>query len=225
MRQVVPRNVCAIIRRACLTTKPGYSRIAAGMWRTFIQRSARHRRYSISSASRCALRVTADVPSYSSTRVLTISPRSRKSLRHRRARIRRRVLDVRPVHVLAARRPGWRRWPLRVSSGFPTMSPPTTNMPWRCSTSIAAIVVFCRAASLPRRRVLGRRLQKREVVFEDVLDAEEHVAEAGPAHQRRQRLAVLRDRRPSSPARGSGCRRGRRRRWRGTAPRSAARRS
>ena len=36
-------------------------------------------------------------------------------------------------------------------------------------------------------RVLRPRLQKREVVVEDVLDAEEHVAESGAPHQRRQR--------------------------------------
>ena len=50
---------------------------------------------------RCALRVTAVVPSYSSTREFTTSPRSTKSRGHWRAGIRRRVLNVRPVHVSA----------------------------------------------------------------------------------------------------------------------------
>ena len=50
------------------------------------------------------VRTTAVVPSYSSTSSLTIRPRSRKSSRHRRARIRRRVLDVRPVDVPARER-------------------------------------------------------------------------------------------------------------------------
>ena len=43
--------------------------------------------------------------------------------------------------------------------------------------------------------VLGRRAQEREILVEDVLDAEEDVAEAGAAHERRERGAVARDRR------------------------------
>ena len=43
-----------------------------------------------------------------------------------------------------------------------------------------------RAAALALR-VLGGRAQEVEVVVQDVLDAEEHVAEAGLPHQRRQR--------------------------------------
>ena len=100
-RHVVPRKVCAIMRRPFLNTKPGWSRSAVGMCRTFIQRSAFQRRNSISSASRCALRVTADVPSYSSTRVVHDEPTLAKVTCHRRSGIRRRMLNVGPVHVLS----------------------------------------------------------------------------------------------------------------------------
>ena len=81
------------------------------MWRTFIQRSARQRMNSISSASRCAVRTTAVVPSYSSRRSLTTRPRSTKSRVIGVRGIRRRMLDVGPVHVLAGERRGWRRSP------------------------------------------------------------------------------------------------------------------
>ena len=43
------------------------------------------------------------------------------------------------------------------------------------------------ALALLMPAVLRARLQKREVLVEHVLDAEKHVAEAGPPHQRRQR--------------------------------------
>ena len=49
-RSVVPANVCVSICRACRSTNPGLCANAAGMCRTFIQRSARQRRNSISSA-------------------------------------------------------------------------------------------------------------------------------------------------------------------------------
>ena len=52
---------------------------------------------------------------------------------------------------------------------------------------------MARSVALPTRaaafalRVLRRGPQEREVLIEHVLDAEEDVAEAGRAHQRRQR--------------------------------------
>ena len=52
-------------------------------------------------------------------------------------------------------------------------------------------------------RVLRARLEEREILVEHVLDAEEHVAESGAPHQRRQRRAVLGDAAPSSPGRCS----------------------
>ena len=39
-------------------------------------------------------------------------------------------------------------------------------------------------------RVLGRRLEEGEIVLEHVLDAEEHVLEAGALHQRREAFAM-----------------------------------
>ena len=50
-----------------------------------------------------------------------------------------------------------------------------------------------RAKSRLMPAVLRSRFQKREVLVEDVLDAEKHVAESRLAHQRRQRLPVRRD--------------------------------
>ena len=60
---VVPANVWASILTLWRRTKPGLCANAAGMCRTFIQRSARQRRNSISSAWTCSLRTTAVVPS------------------------------------------------------------------------------------------------------------------------------------------------------------------
>ena len=59
---------------------------------------------------------------------------------------------------------------------------------------------MARSVALPTVRpssrcgVLGRRAQEREVVVEHVLDAEEHVAEAGAPHQRGQLVAAGGDR-------------------------------
>jgi hypothetical protein len=64
---------------ACRSTKAGLCRSVGQKWRSFIQRSARQRMNSISSAVRCSLRTTAVVPSYSSTRSLTTRPRATKS--------------------------------------------------------------------------------------------------------------------------------------------------
>ena len=51
--------------------------------------------------------------------------------------------------------------------------------------------------------VLGARLEKRQVLLEDVLDPEEHVPEAGAPHQRGQRSPCGGDRRRHRPARGN----------------------
>ena len=82
-------------------TKLGSCRSAAGMCRTFIQRSAFQRRNSISSAARCSVRTTAVVPSYSSSRSIHDQSLLAEVFRHGRARIRRGMLNVRPVHVAA----------------------------------------------------------------------------------------------------------------------------
>ena len=87
------------------------------------------------------------------------------------------------------------------------MMPPTTYMPARCSASMARERRVAGAPAALALRVLGRRaLQEREVLVEHVLDPEEHVAEPGLPHQRRQRLAVIRRSTRSSPGRCSGCR-------------------
>jgi hypothetical protein len=98
------------------------------MCRTFIQRSAFQRMNSMSSAARCALRVTAVVPSYSSTRLIDDEAALDEITRHRRARIRRRMLDVRPVDVLPREREVGVDRLARVV-GLPTINPPTTSMP------------------------------------------------------------------------------------------------
>ena len=55
---------------------------------------------------------------------------------------------------------------------------------------------MARSVALPVLRpvfaklVLGGRLQECKIIFQNVLDPEEHVAESSLAHQRRQRLAV-----------------------------------
>ena len=55
-----------------------------------------------------------------------------------------------------------------------------------------SVALPTRAAASRAARSWPRALQEAEVVVEDVLDAEEDVAEAGLAHQRRQRRAVRR---------------------------------
>ena len=60
---------------------------------------------------------------------------------------------------------------------------------------MASIVALPDGPAVFAPRVLGARLEEREIVVEHVLDAEEHVAESGAAHQRRQRRAVLGERR------------------------------
>ena len=84
----------------------------------------------------------------------------------------------------------------RVSPGLPTIRPADDEHvvvvqvldggERRVAGAPAALLVL---------RVLGRRLEEAEVVLEHVLDPEEHVAEAGLTHQRRQRRAVVGDRR------------------------------
>src|SRR3954462_3191070 len=90
----------------------------------------------------------------------------------------------------------------RVSSGLPTISPPTTNMPLRGRGSIASMLALpvrgapFRPACLARavaRRFLGARPQERQGGVDDVLDAEEDVAKPGAPHQRREPCPVLGD--------------------------------
>jgi len=114
--------------------------------------------------------------------------------RHRRARVRRRMLDVGPIHVFPGEREvggdGTGRV-VRVADDQPAddQHPVTVQDVDRRHRRVAD------PASVLARAVLRARLEERQVVVEDVLDAEEHVAEAGPPHQGRQFLAVRGDRR------------------------------
>ena len=99
-RSVLPAKVCDSISSECRRTNSGLCRNAAGMCFTFIQRSARQRRNSISSADTCSLRTTAVVPYSATTSSIDDQAAIAEVSRHRRSRIRRRMLDVRPVDVL-----------------------------------------------------------------------------------------------------------------------------
>ena len=161
----------------------------------------------MSSAARCSVRTTAVVPSYSSTRSLTMRPRRRKSS----------VIGV-PGYGVGCWMYGQSTYRFanarlasidaRVSSGLPTMMPPTT----REAGAVERVDrLDRRVADLPSAfalRVLRRRAQEREVFVEDVLDAEEDVAKARLPHQRRQRARRGSRSTRSSPARCSGCRSG-----------------
>ena len=83
----------------------------------------------------------------------------------------------------------------RVSSGLPTISPPTTKSPCRCRCPIAAIDALPTVRPSARCAFLADALRKARSVGQHVLDAEEHVAEPGAPHQRRERGAVLGERR------------------------------
>ena len=143
-RRRAPRRPSKGVREHPAAVPQHEQRIVAerrAMWRTFIHRSARHRMNSISSASRCALRVTAVVPSYSSTRRLTIKSRSRNS----------RVIGVPGYGVgcwmygqstCARANDRFAATDSRVSSGLPTISPPTTSIPCLCRMAIASSVAF-----------------------------------------------------------------------------------
>ena len=161
------------------------------MCRTFIQRSALHRMNSISSGSTCGVRMTAVVPSYSSTRGLAMRLRATKSS----------VIGV-PGYGVGC-------WMYGQSTYFRANARLAVNR-------LAAIVgrandepaddehavtpeqvdrghrrVGALALLLPA--VLRPGLQERQVLVEHVLDAEKHVAESGPAHERREHLAVGRN--------------------------------
>ena len=169
------------------------------MCRTFIQRSAFHRMNSISSASRCALRVTAVVPSYSSTRVIDDrDPRSTKS----------RVIGV-PGYGVGCWMYGQSTY-CRANARFAAIDSRRVVGVADDQAADDEHAVAVQDVDRVERRVavappvlvpavLRARLQEREILVEDVLDAEEHVAESGLPHQRRQRRRRARRSAPSSP--------------------------
>ena len=59
---------------------------------------------------------------------------------------------------------------------------------------MALVVALPTDAPALAPRVLGAGLEERQILVEDVLDAEEHVAEPRLAHQRRERVAARGDR-------------------------------
>src|SRR5688572_15350888 len=85
-----------------------------------------------------------------------------------------------------------------VSSGLPTMRPPTISRPCRCSTSMASSVAFVRPSPAVLRLFFAPALRKLEILFQHVLDPEKHVAEAGLLHERREGGAVTGKRRRHS---------------------------
>ena len=149
---------------------------------------------SISSDDRCALRVTAVVPSYSSTRWIDDQAALDEVLRHRRSGIRRRMLDVRPVDVPRANS-RLAAIDSRVIVGV------ADNQAADDEHAVAVEDVDGGDRGVRRGRpsccrlFFGLRLQERQVLVEDVLDAEEHIAETGLAHQRRQLARRARHRR------------------------------
>ena len=108
--------------------------------------------------------------------------------RHRRAGIWRRVLDIRPVDVASGEREvcGNRLAPIvwiahdEASNDEHAM---TMQMIDRRRSRIGSCALAVSA-------VLCARLQEREILVQDVLDAEKDVSESGLLHQRRKRLAV-----------------------------------
>ena len=114
--------------------------------------------------------------------------------RHRRAGIGRRMLDVRPIHVLAREREVCRNRLPRVV-GVADDEAADDEHAVLVQEVDGPLRRVAGAASALARRVLRARLQEVEIVVEDVLDAEKHVAEPCLAHQRRQLLTVRGDRR------------------------------
>jgi|GEM_PF-4350661 len=111
---------------------------------------------------------------------------------HRRARIRRRVLDIRPVDVLTGKRK------IRFDR-FDGIIWAPENQPAYDEHLIAVQVVDGFERGIPNLfsmfalRVFRRGIEEGKVAFEDVLDAEKHVSKAGLPHKRRERVSVICD--------------------------------
>ena len=188
MRQVLPRKVCANIWRAWRQRR---TTGRAGTPPACAAPSSSARRASAGTPlpppSRCAVRTTAVVPSYSSSASLTMSPRSRSRASsasagygvgcwmYGQSTCSRANVEV-GLDRLRACRPGCRRSARR-----------RRTCRCRCRCSIASSAALPTGAAAFALGVLRARPQEVEVVGQHVLDAEEHVAEPGAAHQRRQR--------------------------------------
>ena len=92
-----------------------------------------------------------------------------------------------------ARTPDWRWIDSRVSSGLPTISPPTTYILFLCRCSMARSVALPVLRPASRNSFLAAAFKNCKIILENVLDAKEHVAKTGLPHQRRQGFAVHRD--------------------------------
>ena len=109
----------------------------------------------------------------------------------------------------AARTPGWPRSTSRVSSGLPTINPPTTNRPCRCRCSIAAIDALPTRAAASAAARSWPRLQEGEIVgparsrCRGTRSGTRRAASAARASRRARRAET------SSPGRRSRCRGGR----------------
>ena len=140
-----------------------------------------------------SVRTTAVVPSYSLHVFVDDQVLLAEVLRHRRAGIRRRMLDVRPVDVLAGEREV-RFDRLAGVAGIADDEAADDEHAVPMEHVDGARASRCRRAAAFALGVLRARLEEREVLVEDVLDAEEHVAEPGRAHAARQLVAARGDR-------------------------------
>ena len=205
-RRLLPRKVCASMARR------GAAR-SSGLWRKR-RREVAHLHPALRApaqeldllGARCSLRTTAVVPSYSSSAVVDDEAALAQLPRHRRARVRRRVLDVRPVDVAPRERPGSPRStpacrrgcrrsgrrPRTCRAGAGARSPSIVALPTvRPSSRRAFLAPRLQEARGPRRgrsRCRGTRSGSRPA------------ASAAPASRRARRSTR------SSPARCSRCR-------------------
>jgi len=113
---------------------------------------------------------------------------------HRRARIRRRMLNVGPVHVPTGEGEiGGNRIRRVIWIADNEAADDDHAMAVQDVNGVNRGVP--RPAPALARPVLRVRFEKRQVVVQDILDAEKDVAESGALHQRREGLSMCRDRR------------------------------
>ena len=102
------------------------------------------------------------------------------------------MLNVRPVHILARERHvRFDRLARVVRAADDQPADDEQSVPMEVLDRLRRRVAG--SAAVLAAGVLRRGFEEREILVEDVFDAEEHVAEARAAHQRRKRRAMLRD--------------------------------